>query len=145
MVIVGEPSAVIGGWECVVLGVALRGVQRRHGFARFPSEQRAIIDRTIADLEEAGRRWRAGVVTGGQARSNPAHLPELVHIGLCSASPELLTTGEVAETLGVSVSTVKRLVGFGAGRLPAVKVGGRSVRYRRSDVDELVRGRSNGD
>ena len=144
MSVIGEPSAVIPGWEATVLAVVLRDYQRRRGFGRLPADELALVDRAIGDLEEAGRRWRAGMSTRGQERSDSAPTPGVVQIGLC-APPALLTTGEVAETLGVSVSTVKRRrVDGKTGGLPAVKVGSRSVRFRRSDVDELVKGRSNG-
>ena len=51
-------------------------------------------------------------------------------------SRSLLTTGEVAEILTVSRSTVRRLVR--TGELVNVRVG-RSVRFRPADVDDLIR------
>jgi hypothetical protein len=50
MSVIGQPAAVVGGWECVVLGVAWREYQRRHGFARMPPADRALVDRAISDL-----------------------------------------------------------------------------------------------
>ena len=47
----------------------------------------------------------------------------------------LLDTKELADTLGCSVSTVKRQVAAGA--IPVVRIG-RLVRYRHSDVASLI-------
>ena len=47
----------------------------------------------------------------------------------------LLDTKELADTLGCSVSTVKRQVAAGA--IPVVRIG-RLVRYRHSDVGSLI-------
>lgn len=51
--------------------------------------------------------------------------------------PELMTSAEVSERLRVSRSTLERW--RFEGRAPApIKLGPRTVRYRRSDVDRLV-------
>ena len=49
--------------------------------------------------------------------------------------PEWLTTGQVADYLQVSVSTVYRWVA--EGRLPAYKIGN-TRRFRRDEVDALA-------
>lgn len=48
---------------------------------------------------------------------------------------ELLTTAEVCLLLRVSRTTVWALAA--SGRLPAIRIGHRTVRYRRVDIDEL--------
>ncbi len=52
-------------------------------------------------------------------------------------TPRLLTFRQVADALGVSESSVKRVVD--RGELPAVKVGG-AVRVRTDDLDSYVAG-----
>jgi excisionase family DNA binding protein len=52
--------------------------------------------------------------------------------------PADLTTEDVAATLGVSVATIGRKTR--SGELPYVKIGHRTYRYRRSDVDAFIRG-----
>jgi excisionase family DNA binding protein len=49
---------------------------------------------------------------------------------------ELWTTAEVMAALKVSENTVRRWATDGV--LPAVKIGPRAVRFRRSDVDALL-------
>jgi len=51
-------------------------------------------------------------------------------------SDELMTAREVREHLRVSRTTVYRLVK--AGRLAALHIGSRVVRYARSDVDRMI-------
>jgi prophage regulatory protein len=53
-----------------------------------------------------------------------------------SSGPALLTYGQVAEQLGVSVSKVKTLVR--RGDLPAVDVGERNRRIRRADLIDYI-------
>lgn len=50
----------------------------------------------------------------------------------------LLTKAQVAERVGVCPKQVERLVS--AGRLPAVRLGRRCVRYRAADVEALIAG-----
>lgn len=49
---------------------------------------------------------------------------------------EMLTTAEVAGLARVDPSTILRWAGDG--RLPAIKLGPRTFRFRRSDVDALL-------
>jgi excisionase family DNA binding protein len=56
-------------------------------------------------------------------------------------SGELMTEAAVARLLAVSLSTVKRLRASGEGP-PAIKVGKRAIRYRRSDVEAWLRRRA---
>lgn len=49
---------------------------------------------------------------------------------------ELLTTREVADTLRVSTATVLRR--YDTGDLPGVKLGPRTIRFRKADVDALL-------
>jgi excisionase family DNA binding protein len=116
----------------VVLGLALRGYQRRGGFDRMPADQRRLVDTAIAELEQAGKLWRerSGVFTSGHECSEPVLLTAVAHTG-----DVLLTTADAAEILGISVSGVRRLMG--RGDLPAVKVGG-SVRFRRVDLETFM-------
>jgi prophage regulatory protein len=53
-----------------------------------------------------------------------------------STGPALLTYGEVAEQLGVSLSKVKTLVR--CGDLPAVDVGERNRRVRRAELIDFI-------
>ncbi len=48
----------------------------------------------------------------------------------------LLSLGEIADHLGLGISTVHRLVA--TGQLPAYRVGPRLVRVRKSDVEALL-------
>lgn len=57
-----------------------------------------------------------------------------------SNGTDLLTTAEVAEQYRVSTMTVRRWVA--AGELEAIRLPGRQLRFRRSDVEAL--GRSTG-
>jgi excisionase family DNA binding protein len=136
--IVPGPAAAVSGWEATVLAVVLRDYQRRGGFARLPAGQRRLVDAAIADLERAGKLWREAspVSTSVPERSKPAAVSMVAHSGW-RASCELLTVTEAAEILGVSVSTVRRLMGNGRGDLPAVQIG-RSVRFRMSDLETFV-------
>jgi excisionase family DNA binding protein len=52
-----------------------------------------------------------------------------------------MTEAAVARLLAVSLSTVKRLRASGEGP-PAIKVGKRAIRYRRSDVEAWLRRRA---
>ncbi len=52
----------------------------------------------------------------------------------------LFTLDQVAARLGMSAQTVWRWVA--RGRLPAVRLGARSVRIRQEDLDEFVRERT---
>jgi excisionase family DNA binding protein len=56
---------------------------------------------------------------------------------------KLLTTSEAAEILGVSKAFLERDRWAGA-KVPFVRVGSRSVRYRLSDVDRYIAGRIEG-
>lgn len=49
----------------------------------------------------------------------------------------LLTTKQAAEYLGVSAAFLERDRWAGA-RIPFVKIASRSVRYRRSDLDQFI-------
>lgn len=53
-----------------------------------------------------------------------------------AAAPRLLTATEVAELLGLTPRTVKRLAA--EGRLARVVLGRRSTRYRQDDVARLI-------
>jgi excisionase family DNA binding protein len=53
-----------------------------------------------------------------------------------AASDDLLTTREVAGRLRVSTATVLRR--FRSGEIPAVQLGPRTLRFRRSDIDALL-------
>ena len=55
---------------------------------------------------------------------------------------KLLTAAEVAEHLGLSPGTV--LDWFEAGRLPGFKLGGRSVRFRQSELEVWLEGQRRG-
>ena len=57
-------------------------------------------------------------------------------IGNDAPADDLLTTGEVAETFRISRSTVARW--YREGRLAGIKVGPRTFRFRRSDVEALL-------
>jgi excisionase family DNA binding protein len=48
----------------------------------------------------------------------------------------MMTAADVAELLGLSTSTI--LDWFEAGKLPGFKLGGRAVRFRRSEVDDWI-------
>lgn len=50
---------------------------------------------------------------------------------------ELITREEVARNLSISLSSVERL--RRAGKLPCVKLTPRCVRYKKSDVEKLIR------
>ena len=52
------------------------------------------------------------------------------------SEPLLLRKREVVRLLGISARSVERLVA--AGELPRVRIGAGAVRYRSSDVRELV-------
>ena len=53
----------------------------------------------------------------------------------------LLTAGEAGRFLGLQTSTIRRMTS--AGKLPVVRpTGRRAVRYRHSDLDALLRMRS---
>jgi predicted DNA-binding transcriptional regulator AlpA len=54
---------------------------------------------------------------------------------------ELLTEGEVARWLRISVSSLKRLRLSGEGP-PSINVSKRAIRYRRGDVEEWLRRRA---
>lgn len=56
------------------------------------------------------------------------------------ATDELLTSVQVAELCGVSVQSVRRW--RFDGDLPYYRLGYRTVRYRREDVDELLASRT---
>jgi excisionase family DNA binding protein len=122
--LVDRPVAIVGAWEAVVLGVALRDYQRRGGFARMSALERRLIDEAIAEIEAAG------AARSVHERSAIPTLAALPHTG-----DVLLTTAVAAEILGISVSGVRRLMGTGV--LSAVKVG-RAVRFRRDDIDEFI-------
>ena len=49
------PVAVVSSWDAVVHAVAFGDYQRRGGFDRFSSAQRAEVDGAIGDVEAAGR------------------------------------------------------------------------------------------
>jgi excisionase family DNA binding protein len=49
---------------------------------------------------------------------------------------ELLTAAQVAEWLNVTQQTVRRWAENGT--VPAVRIGPRAIRFRRSDIDALV-------
>jgi excisionase family DNA binding protein len=134
--IVPGPAAVVSGWEATVLAVALRTYQRDGKFARLPADERRLVDAAIGDLEQAGRLWRqaSGVAPRGPERSLLALVSLVTQSGPC-ASPELYTIAEAAQWLGVSASTVRRVMG--RGDLPAVQIG-RSLRFRMSDLETFV-------
>lgn len=52
----------------------------------------------------------------------------------------LLTTKQAAETLGVSIAYLERDRWAGA-KVPFVKLGHRSVRYRQEDIDRFIESR----
>ena len=52
------------------------------------------------------------------------------------ATRDLVSTGEAAKELGVSVQTVRRWEQ--SGHLPAVRTPGNQRRFRRSDVEALL-------
>jgi excisionase family DNA binding protein len=135
-VLVSGPAAVVSGWEATVLALALRDYQKRGGFARLPADQRRLVDAAIAEVEEAGRLSRAvsDMVRSGPEQSKPASVATVSHRALC-ASSELLTVTEAAGLLGVSVSTVRRVLG--TGDLQAVRVG-RSLRFKMSDLENFM-------
>jgi excisionase family DNA binding protein len=51
-------------------------------------------------------------------------------------SPPNWTVADVAEYCGITIRTVQKLIADG--RLPAVRIGPRIVRIRRSDVERLL-------
>ena len=53
------------------------------------------------------------------------------------APPPLLTPAECADYLGFTLSTVYTMAS--RRQLPSVKIGKRSLRFRRSDLDALVK------
>jgi excisionase family DNA binding protein len=53
------------------------------------------------------------------------------------ALPALVSVSEIAEATGLSTKTVRRLIA--AGKLPAVRLGPRSLRVERETVLELLR------
>jgi excisionase family DNA binding protein len=56
---------------------------------------------------------------------------------ISSDIPErLITPSQAAKLLGVHISTVRRWIT--QGKLPAYRVGGRGIRIRSSDVEELI-------
>lgn len=59
--------------------------------------------------------------------------------GYPGARTELLSRGEVAQILGVSRNTVLRMVD--RGELPAIRVGERLIRCRRSDIEAWLASR----
>jgi excisionase family DNA binding protein len=65
---------------------------------------------------------------------------EKLHAGISAMQarsvPELLTRKQVAELFQVSPLTIIRLEA--AGKLPAVKVGAGSIRYKREDVEAFI-------
>jgi excisionase family DNA binding protein len=129
------PAAVVAGWPAVVVAVALRDLQRRGYFDRLPADQRAAVARTVDDIEAAGTAWRRsegpGRVTTGQDGSVVA-----VPVGMPDDASVLVSIAQAADRLGVSVSSVKRLVGSGA--LPSVCVG-RARRVHRDDLEGFAR------
>lgn len=82
----------------------------------------------LADYLTAATSGPAGVARGHDAASAPPAV---------DTDRELLTAREAARRLAVSERTVRRLAD--RGDLPRVRVGQRSVRYRRDDVDEYAR------
>lgn len=54
-----------------------------------------------------------------------------------STDHELLTVAEAAERLRVTTRFIRMLIA--EGRLPALRLGRRSIRFRRDDVDDLLR------
>ena len=54
-----------------------------------------------------------------------------------STDHELLTVAEAAERLRVTTRFIRMLIA--EGRLPALRLGRRSIRLRRDDVDDLLR------
>jgi excisionase family DNA binding protein len=54
-----------------------------------------------------------------------------------STDHELLTVAEAAERLRVTTRFIRMLIA--EGRLPAMRLGRRSIRLRRDDVDDLLR------
>ncbi len=52
--------------------------------------------------------------------------------------PELLTLNEVAKLLRVSARSVERWVDDGNFVLEPVRIGGKTVRFRRRDVERLL-------
>lgn len=55
---------------------------------------------------------------------------------MADSPPDLITTGDAAAVLGVSVQTVRRWER--SGHLPAVRTPGNQRRFRRSDVEALL-------
>lgn len=51
--------------------------------------------------------------------------------------PRLLTMADVADVLGLSVRTVRRMAA--TGELPIVRLNGRTVRFRPEDVRTLIK------
>lgn len=54
-----------------------------------------------------------------------------------STEHELLTVAEAAERLRVTTRFIRMLIA--EGKLPALRLGRRSIRLRRDDVDDLLR------
>jgi excisionase family DNA binding protein len=84
----------------------------------------------------------AGLLLGsGMSSPSPPVTPVAVAVddlvcGAASAQHEYLTSAEVADLARITRRSVWRLVADG--RLPAVKIGRRSTRFLRSDVEALL-------
>jgi excisionase family DNA binding protein len=66
------------------------------------------------------------------------YLQRLIDIAAERSEPHWVTVEQVATDLDVSKMTVYRWVQ--EGRLPAAKLGGKTIRIRSTDVDALVQG-----
>lgn len=113
-------SSPIDGWM-VLLGAIDMLQQRRRSLGRPLLEELAAL-RTLAFRVMSGQ-------PGPMSAEAPAPLH---HAGMARL---LVNIAEAADMLGVSETTVKRLIR--AGELPAVKVGG-STRIRCTDVGSYV-------
>lgn len=119
------------GREVLVLAHLARALSRHLDECRaegvpVPPEVAALggYCRAIAVLVRQGTSEVAGSAAGGH--------------GVVMAAPPLLRDKrDAARALGVSLSTLERLIR--AGRLPAVKVGA-ATRIRQSDLDAFVSG-----
>jgi excisionase family DNA binding protein len=77
------------------------------------------------------------------AQQKPAPILERPEKPETKAVPEMLTTKEAAEYLGVKPQTLSVWRCTHRYGLPAVKIG-RCLRYRKSDLDKFIERRSNG-
>jgi excisionase family DNA binding protein len=88
---------------------------------------REVEELAVFLMGVARTRWVPPVVANGHGASDHASMPDRL----------LVTKGEAAERLGISVRTIERLVA--CGRLPQVQVE-RLARFRVSDLEAYVHG-----